>query len=278
MDAIVGELIQTLKETGMLENTLILFTSDNGPEVPTVVAMRRDHQHDGARPWRGMKRDQWEGGHRVPFFAYWKNRIPAGTLMPETICLTDIMATVADLVGASLPEDAAEDSFNILPYLLEPFSRNEPIRPFTLHQTISLKLAIRKGPWKYLDHLGSGGNRYDRPNLKAFALPETAPEAKGQLYRLDVDPGETHNLIERFPSIAGELKEQLETWKKGWALAPTLKHAHLGQMNSRVTLKMLRNLFWLRACRESAANTGSKQGLLPIPCVCHWSLARAEWR
>ena len=220
MDAIVGELTQTLKETGMLENTLILFTSDNGPEVPTVVAMRRDHQHDGARPWRGMKRDQWEGGHRVPFFAYWKNRIPAGTLMPETICLTDIMATVADLVGASLPEGAAEDSFNILPYLLEPFSRNEPIRPFTLHQTISLKLAIRKGPWKYLDHLGSGGNRYDRPNLKAFALPETAPEAKGQLYRLDVDPGETHNLIERFPSIAGELKEQLETWKKAGRSRP----------------------------------------------------------
>jgi hypothetical protein len=140
--------------------------------------------------------------------------------MPETICLTDIMATVADLVGASLPEGAAEDSFNILPYLLEPFSRNEPIRPFTLHQTISLKLAIRKGPWKYLDHLGSGGNRYDRPNLKAFALPETAPEAKGQLYRLDVDPGETHNLIERFPSIAGELKEQLETWKKAGRSRP----------------------------------------------------------
>ena len=146
MDSIVGELIQTLKETGMLENTLILFTSDNGPEVPTVVAMRRDHQHDGALDSAGMKRDQWEGGHRIPFIAYWKNRIPAGTLMPETICLTDIMATVADLVGASLPEGAAEDSFNILPYLLEPFSRNGPIRPFTLHQTISLKLAIRKGP------------------------------------------------------------------------------------------------------------------------------------
>ena len=213
MDAIVGELIQTLEEASILDNTLILFTSDNGPEVPTVVAMRRDHQHDGARPWRGMKRDQWEGGHRVPFIAYWKNRIPAGTLMQETICLTDIMATVANLVGASLPDGAAEDSFNILPYLLEPFSRNKPIRPFTLHQTISLKLAIRKGPWKYLDHLGSGGNRYDRPNLKTFALPETTPEAKGQLYRLDVDPGETHNLIERFPSIARELKDQHGKWK-----------------------------------------------------------------
>ena len=214
MDSIVGALLETLEATKRLDETLILFTSDNGPEVPTVIAMRQDHQHDGARPWRGMKRDQWEGGHRVPLLAYWKNHIPEGTLMPETVCLTDIMATVAALVHQDLPDGAAEDSFNILPYLLNPFGAERPIRPYTLHQTIRLDLAIRKGPWKYLDHRGSGGNRYDRPNLKPFAYPNADPDIPGQLYRLDVDPGETHNLYRQFPAVVQELKTQLERLKQ----------------------------------------------------------------
>ena len=77
MDYIIGELMKTLERLGVADNTLVMFSSDNGPEVPTVVAMRRDHRHDGARPWRGMKRDQWEGGHRVPFIARWPGRIKA---------------------------------------------------------------------------------------------------------------------------------------------------------------------------------------------------------
>ncbi|NCF86420.1 MAG: sulfatase-like hydrolase/transferase, partial [Verrucomicrobiaceae bacterium] len=71
MDWIVGELMKTLHELGIAENTLVMFASDNGPEVPTVIAMRRDYKHDGAKPWRGVKRDQWEGGHRTPFLVRW---------------------------------------------------------------------------------------------------------------------------------------------------------------------------------------------------------------
>ena len=71
MDWIVGELMKTLEELGVADNTIVMFASDNGPEVPTVNAMRRDHKHDGARPWRGVKRDQWEGGHRTPFIVRW---------------------------------------------------------------------------------------------------------------------------------------------------------------------------------------------------------------
>jgi hypothetical protein len=134
--------------------------------------------------------------------------------MPETVCLTDIMATVAALVHQDLPDGAAEDSFNILPYLLNPFGAERPIRPYTLHQTIRLDLAIRKGPWKYLDHRGSGGNRYDRPNLKPFAYPDADPDIPAQLYRLDVDPGETHNLYRQFPAVVQELKSQLERLKQ----------------------------------------------------------------
>ena len=83
----------------------------------------------------------------------------------------------------------------------------------TLHQTISLALAIRRGPWKYLDHRGSGGNNYDSPELKPFALPDTAPDAPGQLYNLDTDPGETVNLYFKHPEIVQELKALLERSK-----------------------------------------------------------------
>jgi len=122
-------------------------------------------------------------------------------------------------VGADLPEQAAEDSFNLLPVLLRE-DQGKPIRDFILHQTISLDLAIREGPWKYLDHRGSGGNRYDRGPLAAYALPEKAPEAPGQLYRLDRDPGETTNLYFEHPDVAARLKARLEDFKKSGRSRP----------------------------------------------------------
>ena len=156
-----------------------------------------------------MKRDQWEGGHRVPFIARWPKKIEAGSTIDQTVCLTDIMATCAAIIGAKLPNDAAEDSFDLLPVLLDE-DGDKPVRPYTLHQTISLALAIRRGDWKYLDHKGSGGNRYDRDRLKPFVLPENAPEAPGQLYNLADDPGETRNLYLENPEMVKELKALLE--------------------------------------------------------------------
>lgn len=213
LDHIVGELMATLEKLGVADNTLVIFTSDNGPETSTVVHMRADHQHDGARPWRGVKRDQWEGGHRVPFIARWKDHIPQGRQSTQTICLTDIMATCAALTGVKLPDTAAQDSVSILPALLGT-DGGKPIRPFTLHQTISLALAIRQGPWKYLDHRGSGGNSYEKGIMLPFALPDTAPAAPGQLYNLDDDPGETNNLYFKEPDIARKMKALLEASKQ----------------------------------------------------------------
>lgn len=219
LDAIVGELMKTLKRLGFDNNTLVLFSSDNGPETTSVVHMRADYSHDGARPWRGVKRDQWEGGHRVPLLARWPKRIAAGSKSEQTVCLTDIMATCAAITGAPLPDNAAQDSFDLWP-ILRGDRLSGPVRPYTLHQTISLALAIRKGPWKYLDHKGSGGNNYDNPELKRYALPDTAPEAPGQLYNLDTDPGETTNLYFQHPGIVRELKTLLETSKAQGRSAP----------------------------------------------------------
>jgi arylsulfatase A len=219
LDFIVGELMNTLERLGMAENTIVMFSSDNGPETTSVIHMRADYQHDGARPWRGMKRDQWEGGHRVPFIVRWPEKIRAGSSCDQTVCLTDVMATCAAISGAVLPTNAAEDSFSLLP-LLTGDEKAAPVRPFTLHQTISLELAIRRGPWKYLDHRGSGGNNYDKGELKRFALPNTAEDASGQLYNLETDPGETDNLYFKHPDIVNELKALLETAKSSGRSAP----------------------------------------------------------
>jgi arylsulfatase A len=222
LDHIVGELLGALDKHGFTDNTVVIFSSDNGPEVPTVLSMRNDHKHDGARPWRGVKRDNWEGGHRVPFIARWPGKIKPGSTSAQTLCLTDLMATCAAITGAKIPEKAGEDSVNMLPALLSE-DQGKPIRKYTLHQTISLALAIRRGPWKYLDHKGSGGNNYTRAGrwgMKQYIVPEKAPQALGQLYNLNSDPRETENLYYKNPEIVKELKEKLEQFKKSGRSAP----------------------------------------------------------
>lgn len=209
-DWIVGELMAELEKHGLDENTLVLVSSDNGPEVASVVHMRADHDHDGARPWRGIKRDSWEGGHRVPLIVRWPGRIKSGTTSDQLVCLTDVMATLASITGFALPRDAAEDSFDLLPVLEG--KTTTPVRPYLLTQAFAgaKTLSIRRGDWKYLNHRGSGGNRYDAGELKRFALPETDPEAPGQLCDLANDPGETTNCFSENPEIAKELRDLLE--------------------------------------------------------------------
>lgn len=219
MDLIVGELMAALDRTGLARDTLVIFTSDNGPEVTTVHHMRADHGHDGARPWRGMKRDQWEGGHRVPTIARWPARIPAGTVTDQLFCLTDIFATLAAIAGYDLPADAAEDSFDFSALLSGPGS-SAPVREFALHQTNRLELALRRGEWKYLDHPGSGGNDYRRPELAAVAVDDGAPGAAAQLYNLAADPGETRNLVHEEPAVADRMKAELDAFVEAGRSAP----------------------------------------------------------
>lgn len=219
-DAIVGELMQTLERLKVADNTLVIITSDNGPELTAVVNMRADYQHDGARPWRGMKRDDWDGGHRVPFLVRWPGRVKPGTTSDQLLSQTDVMATVAAIVGAKLPNDTAEDSFNILPALLG--QTNKPIRPYLLQQAFggARWLSIRRGQWKYLNHQGSGGNNYANALLKPFAKPEAAPDAPAQLYDLESDPGETANLFSKHTEIVAELKALLEQSKSSGRSRP----------------------------------------------------------
>ena len=214
LDFVVGELLATLERLGVADNTIIIFTSDNGPETTSVIHMRADYNHDGARPWRGIKRDNWEGGHRVPFLVRWPGKIKPGVTCEQLTSLTDIVATIAAIIGVDLPDDAAEDSFNMLPAWIE--QEQTPIRPYLITQAFGGQrtLSIRRGSWKYLDHSGSGGNRYDRvPGLGPFQIEDNVPNASSQLYNLAEDPGETQNLTLQHPEIAAELKGLLEQSK-----------------------------------------------------------------
>lgn len=214
LDFIVGELMATLDRLGLLDNTILIFTSDNGPEVTSAVRMRADHGHDGARPWRGVKRDQWEGGHRIPFLIRWPGKVPPNSVCKQPFSLTDVMATIAAITGAKLTENSAEDSFNFLPALKDP--KHPPIRPYLLTQAFAgvRTLSIRQGEWKYIDHTGSGGNNYaNDAGLKRFILPEVAPKTPGQLYNLANDPGETINLYEREPKRVAEMEALLKLTK-----------------------------------------------------------------
>ena len=203
LDGIVGRLLAELEELGIAEETLVVFHADNGPETVHTAWMRQDHDHDAAGGLRGMKRDGWEGGHRVPLIARWPGRIPAGQVSPQLICTTDLLATMASLVGHELAPEDAVDSFDMLPALA---GTETPIRPHLLTQSFRGEFQLRVGSWKYLDHPGSGGNNYDNDLLVPYRQPERAPEAPGQLYELVQDPGETRNLYLDEP----ERREQMQ--------------------------------------------------------------------
>ncbi len=227
LDALTGRLLDAINELGIDDNTLVLFNSDNGPETVHTAWMREDHDHDAAGGYRGMKRDGWEGGHRVPFIARWPGRIPPGQVSNQLTSTTDIFATVASVVGYELPDDVAVDSFDMLPAMLGTQDEDDSIRPYMLTQSFRGEFQLRQGDWKYLDHMGSGGNDYGKGILLKYTLPETAPEATSQLFNLTDDLGETTNLffIESDKRIEMQTLLKELTKKDGGRTAPRNRQA-----------------------------------------------------
>lgn len=220
LDVLVGRVLALVDGLGIDDNTLILFNSDNGAETLHVEWMRKDHKHDASGGWRGMKRDGWEGGHRVPFIARWPGRFPAGHVSNQLTNTTDIFATVASVVGYELPDEAAVDSYDMLPAMLGVQDEADSIRPHMLTQSFRGEFQIRQGKWKYLDHKGSGGNNYDRGFMKGYQLPELEPDSSGQLYNLEDDPGETTNLYFNEEAKRQELQQLLKELKESGRSAP----------------------------------------------------------
>ena len=190
LDDTVGQVNAALERAGVADNTLVIVTSDNGsPNRDGHDAKPgtcfEHHGHNSSGPLRGIKGDTWEGGHRVPFIAKWPAKTPAGTVCDELICLLDMMAATAGLLGVELPVRAAEDSANIAPYLMGE-KTTEPVRTEIVHHSISSLYGYRRDFWKLIDGRGSGGFSPD-PVTTIYDPP-------GQLYNLTADVGEGYNL------------------------------------------------------------------------------------
>ncbi len=207
VDQCVGRVLQALEDAGLENGTLVFYSSDNGSfmsrtaerdhvDDPTVQAYRPKH-HTANGPWRGTKADIWEGGHRVPLLVRWPGQIPAGSVCETPVCLVDLLATTAELIGVDRPAEAV-DSYSLLPLL-----RGQPHRrPPIIHHSANAMFSIRDGRWKLILGNGSGGR--ERPRGKPFAKPY-------QLFDLAEDPTESRNLMADHPEVAHRLEQEALT-------------------------------------------------------------------
>ena len=201
-------MLDALDEAGVADNTLIIFTADNGPEQ---IAYDRIQEtgHYSMADWRGVKRDLWEGGNRVPFIVRWPDRVKAGSVSDETISLVDFMATAAAIVGDTLPNDAAEDSYNILPAMLGE-ELGKPIRKATVYHGSNGVLALRQGNWVLIDaNTGMVSNEPDwfREERGVFAHNEDL-----ELFNLKKDPQQRINALKDNPKVAARMSKLLKTY------------------------------------------------------------------
>ncbi len=197
-DAIVGEVLGALDRLGLANDTLVLFSADNGCSPQAGTARLEKLGHFASERSRGYKADIWEGGHRVPLLVRWPGHIAAGSRTSQPVCLTDFLATCADVLDVELPANAGEDSVSFLPLLLGQPPATEPRA--LIHHSIDGKFAVREGPWKLCFCAGSGGwgTPKDRQAEK-LGLPSL------QLYHLDEDPGETRNCVTEHPEVVARL-------------------------------------------------------------------------
>lgn len=198
----VGQVLDALKANGIEDNTLVIFSSDNGAE--SNYAYQRDtFQHYSSLNFKGGKRDIYEGGHHVPFLMRWPEKFIAGQTIDNPVCQSDYMATIADIVGVPLPDNAGEDSYSLYPLLNsespDAYDVNRPV----IHHSFTGHFSIREGQWKLNMLRGSGGS------LKPVLVEVGPGEAAYELYNIVEDPSETKNLYFEYPEIVARLKQKI---------------------------------------------------------------------
>jgi arylsulfatase A len=199
-DGAIGQVLDALEQAGLSRDTLVLFTSDNGPAPIGGIAEAAKHGHDSSGGWRGVKAQLYEGGHRVPFVVRWPKVVAAGSTSRRLIGTTDIVATIADLVAVRLPSGAAEDSISFAATLKDPAAASSREEAF-VHHSQDGSFGIRQGRWKLLLTGGSGSG--NPPGV-----------AGRQLYDLENDPKETKDVVSQHPDVVTRLETLLEVRRK----------------------------------------------------------------
>ena len=200
VDHDVGRLLASLEKQGLAENTLVIFTSDNGCSTAADIPELQKAGHEPSYIYRGNKADLYEGGHRVPFVVRWPAQVKPG-VSNALVGQIDFLATFAEITGASVPATMAEDSVSFLPVLR---GDKPEVRQGIVSQSINGSFAIRNGQWKLCLSAGSGGWSSPKPGPEEAGLPPV------QLYDLSKDPGERKNLQAEFPERVAAMKAELE--------------------------------------------------------------------
>ncbi len=226
-DWAVGEILNALDESNQVDNTLVIFTCDNGTSPKANFDQLESRGVHLRQHWRGNKADAFEGGHRVPFIVRWPGQIQANCRSNQIICLTDIMATCAEMLKFNLPVDAAEDSVSLLPVLTGDQPDNSPVHEIVIHHSVSGHFAIRKANWKLLLCSGSGG--WSAPR-EADAAKQKLPPL--QLYDLQADPKETNNLAAEYPDKVAELATALSIAIRNGRTTPGPQQSNEGWPNT----------------------------------------------
>ncbi len=224
-DWAIGQVLDALERSGVANNTLVIFTSDNGPEItgevkPGAYDRVKEFGHRSSGLLRGAKRDAWEGGHRVPFIVRWPGRVHAGVVSDHTMCHVDIMATVAAILGEKLADNAGEDSFSMLPVLLNE-TPSIPTREATVHHSARGKFAIRKGDWVLIEApSGDDNGANGEPPWLKEERNYTAHPHPGELFNLRDDLQQRVNHYADKPELVRELKELLAKLKRDGRSTP----------------------------------------------------------
>lgn len=195
-DAVVGRVLEALEKSGAADNTLVLFTADNGCAPYIGISDLETMGHYPSGPLRGAKADAWEGGHRVPFIVRWPGQVQSGTVCNQLVQQSDLIATFAEVLGTPLPDNAGEDSVSLMSLLK---GGDQPVRKNAVSTSIGGTPALRSGTWKYIPAPGSGG--WGKGGDQSQPV---------QLYNLADDLGETKNLAAAMPEKVGEMKALLE--------------------------------------------------------------------
>lgn len=200
-DACIGQVLAALDRLKLQQNTIVLFTSDNGCSNQADLPALREKGHDPVRPFRGHKADIFEGGHRVPLIVRWPGTVGANSHARQTVCLVDLLATVADIAQIELPINAAPDSFSMLPILQNVNAVG--LRPSTVHHSINGSFALRRGQYKLCFCNDSGG--WSDPK------PDAANRNSGvQLFDLSNDIAETTNIADQHPALVLQMAREME--------------------------------------------------------------------
>jgi arylsulfatase A len=205
-DAAIGTVLGALQTAGVADRTLVIVASDNGPAPAGGIADLLELGHDAAGGWRGSKHTLYEAGHRVPFIVRWPGVVAPGGVTTRTIAMTDVLRTVADVAGATLADDAGEDSVSFLP-VLSNAAYDGPLHEAIVMHSDGGAFAIRQGRWKLLLTPGSGAASARRTGT-APGLPPV------QLYDLDADPKEATNLQAAHPDVVRRLTVLLEDYQR----------------------------------------------------------------